>query len=524
MSQNYFIAIGIGQYTNGPQSLGESCKNDCRHVVNALTDYGFTSLKTLLDEDATLANIRSLFDNLRDDPAFNKKSADPPNNLVIYYSGHGVSLELFGAKKYFYWVPSDYPLMLEEDPDDRYLYSWENQLMQSLGNIRFQHLILINDSCFSGVGLTVHNLVSQTKQLIGFNPKEERSVWAICSCAANQLSYAGETSSLFTARLVDRLKNHELDEFNVSTLVDDLNNIKDLPNQRVFGERLHVIGDNIGNYRFKLGRKAKEVKALRAVAADLKLKLPRYLNYKNEREALKALKKDEDAIVIFSNHKDSALPLMMRSARTEPRFRAHEKDLKIIYEKAINHELDTLQKCFSFFNLTMRLKGPVDTKEDLIKKIAVRLEAKDYFIGILLNEESRKNKNLEFVTELINIVNATHDLREFKGHLCLFILDEFSTDYGALNLKNGNKIASKLIMEKIAINSGDIDYWYDEHLKSITNEIRRGDFIKSFLTDDIYCQICNTFVEETPAFVIRQICEKAKCPELAEFLLTQIED
>lgn len=543
MSQNYFITIGIGQYANGPASLGASCSNDCAEMAKVLINYGFLPLRyqyftdpanpkpdleerdaILLDGDATLKNITNLFEKLRLHPAFKKQSPDPPNNLIIYYSGHGLSGELWEEKEYYYWVPCDYNKKLSEEADDTILYSWEHDLLPNLGKIRFQHLIFINDSCYSGRGLSIDGLVPQRIENKGIHRKDYKSVWAICSCAANELAYTNATNSLFTTKLVERLNNQELDEFNLSTLVEEMNNLN-LRDQSVFGARLHIIPDNRGNYLFELSKEAKAEKAKKALVTALKDGLPMFLNYNRERRMLKTLPEKSDAVLIFSNNKDSGLPLLIRSAKTDTRFKAHGKPLKIVPEKDINHETDMLQKCFSFFNLAMGLKGPVKSRPELVRKISLRLETSDYFVGLLLHEESKKNSNLGFVTELTDIVNETHNLRKFNKHLCLFVLDEFVTDYSQLNLASGQNIFSKLITDKISIVSTDIDDWYDLHTQFIDKEKNcRADFIKDFLKDGIYIKICNTFQEETPAFVIRKICETANFPELAEMLLTKIDD
>lgn len=544
MSENYLITIGIGRYKyqkEGDQ-LGMSCENDCRDLREALRDYEFKSLTYkfysendnaaaadwqekeahLYNEEATRANIDRLFMNLGKHPDFSSDQAGQHlHNLIIYYSGHGIISERFNVKKYFSWVPHGYPRSIDDKPDVFELYELETQLLKSLGVIRFKNLILITDSCYSGLGLTINNLVPQTKEMPGFGGPEQRSVWTICSCAANRRAFANDRNSQFTAQLVNFLNNQDDNEFRTSALIDYMTGL-DIPGQQPFGQKLDIIADNLGNYTFSCTPDRQERNALKSVIASLQDGLPRYLNYTNEKAVLKQLDKTVDSIVIFSNSKDSGLPLMIRSALTEEEF-PFENPPRIISEKVINNEPTLLEKLSSFFYHTVRLEGPIDSEDDLVQGVANKLRSKDRFIGLLLNEDARENNNFEFVEKLHDILDKTHNFRPTPYRIYLFILDEFKTDYSQLLLKKYDKVKSLLITDKISIKNAELDAWHREHRRSVTSQVPKHDFIKCYLRDSIYNLIRVNFVEESPEFVIQQICEKAKCPPLATMLLTTID-
>src|SRR6186997_2513307 len=100
MNKNYIITIGIGKYENPAiNQLAPACQNDCEGIKRALADYGFESLKYpffrsknsipgapleekeahLIDEEATLDNIKKLFENLSRHPEFKRTGNGPAN-------------------------------------------------------------------------------------------------------------------------------------------------------------------------------------------------------------------------------------------------------------------------------------------------------------------------------------------------------------------------------------------------------------------------------------------------------------
>jgi len=129
-------------------------------------------------------------------------------NLIIYYSGHGMLTKKFGNKDFFHWVPYDYNRGLSYNADTTKLCSVNFNLMNILGSIKFYHLILITDSCYSGGSLSFSNYFDQSNKLAGYDPKEEGSVCAACSSASNKVYYGGQKYSLFTSHLIDMLERN----------------------------------------------------------------------------------------------------------------------------------------------------------------------------------------------------------------------------------------------------------------------------------------------------------------------------
>jgi len=176
---------------------------------------------------------------------------------------------------------------------------------------------------------------------------------------------------------------------------------------------LGLLEFNTGNFSFVCNEKRKGKNALNATVGSLDDGLPNYLNFNKEKTKLRSLSKKIDSIVIFSNHKGSALTLLMRSAFKDPLFPGF-KTCKIVEEITLNHSQNMNEKVINFFHLSIGIKAP--SEERLIKMISSKLEIKNHYIGILLIEENRENKNFEFIKELIRIVTKTHAFRtQFIG-------------------------------------------------------------------------------------------------------------
>ncbi|MFK7981643.1 MAG: FISUMP domain-containing protein [Saprospiraceae bacterium] len=187
---NYLLAIGIDKYINCTP-LNNAVK-DATDVIKLLTEkYNFQkeNIVFITDEKGTKDNIIDAFRKL-------KKQLSPPDNLVIYYSGHGE---------------------LDEDFDDSYLvtvdsrkgkigdYLPHEQLIKFIRAIQTHHTLLILDACFAGAFLV--NRRSTTKAL-----EKDPSRYVIASGRKEFASdgVAGENSP-FAAALLEKLSKNEGD-------------------------------------------------------------------------------------------------------------------------------------------------------------------------------------------------------------------------------------------------------------------------------------------------------------------------
>ncbi len=133
--KNYLFVIGIDKYDHYPK-LHNAVK-DAETFIDILTEmYQFKAehVTRLFNEQATRKNILA---QLR---AYIRK-IQPEDNLLIYYSGHGINDHHLDEG---YWMPVDVEV---DDFDDCVPHG---RIIKLLKAIRSRHTLLIIDSCFSG--------------------------------------------------------------------------------------------------------------------------------------------------------------------------------------------------------------------------------------------------------------------------------------------------------------------------------------------------------------------------------------
>jgi TPR repeat protein/WD40 repeat protein len=167
----YVIAVGINHYDNPDFSLRYAVP-DATTAAKVISDeqeklhsFDRTEVISLLDQEATKANILAVFERLSGSPANLRPAipqrirllphARPEDAVVVYFAGHGIAHE-----SHFYLVPSNlglssgaYPLdrrrlatLLEHSISDR-------ELAHSVEKLDVASLALIVDACNSGQAL-----------------------------------------------------------------------------------------------------------------------------------------------------------------------------------------------------------------------------------------------------------------------------------------------------------------------------------------------------------------------------------
>lgn len=130
----YALVIGIDKYAGEWPAL-TNATHDASGVAQELsTDYKFDKVTTLLDNEATRANILRQMEWLTD----NVKKND---NVLIFYSGHGDYKKTLNKG---FWVPAD---ATSESVVD---FISNSDIQTFLGGIPSKHTFLIADACFSG--------------------------------------------------------------------------------------------------------------------------------------------------------------------------------------------------------------------------------------------------------------------------------------------------------------------------------------------------------------------------------------
>ena len=199
------VVIGIASYGN-VSPLPVAVKNDARDVAAILTSnvhcgYKPSNVHLLLDEDATLARIRTALDSVA-------KASQSDDSVVIFFSGHGARLGDY-ANPESTLLPVDFDSRM---PDTTSLS--ETELSAKLREISGQRLLVLIDACHSGGVGTFKDCEQGGSLSIGYSEKSlDRLAHGtgrvlVASCRANEISLVLDAArnSVFTSKLLDALR------------------------------------------------------------------------------------------------------------------------------------------------------------------------------------------------------------------------------------------------------------------------------------------------------------------------------
>ncbi len=128
----YALVIAIDDYQGSEWTPLKTPINDGNTIKDVLLNkYGFEEVITLYDKKATRANIIDSIDKLAQNVTEN-------DNLLIYFSGHGVELGEEG-----YWVPSD------ARTKERSQLIPNSEIKNALSKTVCKHALIMVDACFS---------------------------------------------------------------------------------------------------------------------------------------------------------------------------------------------------------------------------------------------------------------------------------------------------------------------------------------------------------------------------------------
>lgn len=129
----YAVVIGIDTYSGSTWSPLNTAVNDAKSIASLLKErYGFDEVITLYNEQATRAHIMQDISRV-------SRSLSENDNLLIYYSGHGLEVAKQG-----YWVPVD------AKTKEMYELVPNTEIRTALAQSKCKHTLLIVDACFSG--------------------------------------------------------------------------------------------------------------------------------------------------------------------------------------------------------------------------------------------------------------------------------------------------------------------------------------------------------------------------------------
>ena len=144
---SYAVIIGINQYQE--ESPLNNAGNDARAVMKVLEKtYGFITIKSLFNQEATGDQIREIFyDTLQDE-----KRIGPKDRVIVYYSGHGKLRTILGRGG--------------EEIKEGFIVPYDSKREKFGSNIPMEtiingcqkcpakHVLLILDCCYSGFAAT----------------------------------------------------------------------------------------------------------------------------------------------------------------------------------------------------------------------------------------------------------------------------------------------------------------------------------------------------------------------------------
>ena len=208
-----FAGVAIDSFQTAHWKTLSNALNDLEGVREVLQDrYGFESPDewVLTNSAANKDAIEELLDNLGDA----QTGLRPDDALVFFYAGHGTervdTTVTGGVVRRGFLVPHDVTKPLTEAQRQ---YLEISEVVEALSLLRANHVLLILDSCQSGLALTAddglkedaHDYeMSQLIEDMARNP----SRLVVTSAQSNQLAADGgpfEGHSLFTGYLVDGL-------------------------------------------------------------------------------------------------------------------------------------------------------------------------------------------------------------------------------------------------------------------------------------------------------------------------------
>jgi WD40 repeat protein len=166
----YIIAVGVNEYENKQYNLkyavadAESFGNEVRSRQTQIGDFERVEVITLLNENATKANILEALKrlggnqgapSLKASPMDSLKRVEPEDTVIIYYAGHGTA-----QAARFYLIPHDLGYtgertkLTEQGLSTILAHSISDvELEQAVEGLEAGHLLLIIDACNSGQAL-----------------------------------------------------------------------------------------------------------------------------------------------------------------------------------------------------------------------------------------------------------------------------------------------------------------------------------------------------------------------------------
>jgi uncharacterized caspase-like protein len=200
-NKSYALLIGIQKYRHLPAL--SSPAQDVARMARYLEAQGFDEVVTIKDESVTP-------DTFRQPQKYLKNKLDRDDRFLFYYSGHGMSV-LEGDR------PRGYLPLVDEVGDNHTRSIPMDDLVQWMKGLSAQHLLVILDSCFSGLAIEGIELKDGDFKLT--DPKVDRDTlnrlsrgtarYLLMAGTAGQQSFGGRNwnGSVFTDTIIKGLQS-----------------------------------------------------------------------------------------------------------------------------------------------------------------------------------------------------------------------------------------------------------------------------------------------------------------------------
>lgn len=249
---NHLLVIAIDDYQFCPKL--NNCVRDAEDFTRLLVEkYRFeqSNTQSLVNNNA---NRKTILDTIRD----LRQKVKPQDNLLIYYSGHGQTVDGVG-----YLIPVD------AQPDSDADFVSANDLKNRLDQIGCFHIVLLVDACFSGSLFS--SFKNATTHVAGEN-RRSRSGLAASHSREQALDGNPGENSPFANRLIRNLRENEHPlgmQALASRVIDEVHRLSENRQTPVY-KSLNVRGDDAGQFVFH-PRKWDEEKAWALVLQDISM-------------------------------------------------------------------------------------------------------------------------------------------------------------------------------------------------------------------------------------------------------------
>ena len=199
---SYALVIGIDKYKN-VSNLDYAVK-DAESVANLLKEnFNFSSknIKTLLNEEATLSNIKNSLSEI----AYSAKEND---RVLIYFAGHGITDDLPDGGEMGYLLPID------GKPDKLFATSIPMDDLKRISSMSAsKHMLFLIDACYGGLAATgARGIDSKTPNYIDKITRDKSRQIITAGGRGEQVIEKSEWGhSAFTLNLIRALEDGKAD-------------------------------------------------------------------------------------------------------------------------------------------------------------------------------------------------------------------------------------------------------------------------------------------------------------------------